>query len=111
MKRTLLLLILVSLVATASFAKTPDKEKDKKPNSDTEAKDEPKPGESKYFKPESVTTKGSVTVEGSRVDYDAICGTIVVHPRGWDDAAKTDKDDKKDEGGDHNPDAEASMFY
>jgi carboxypeptidase C (cathepsin A) len=59
-----------------------------------------------------------VRVEGQRVDYRAGAGTIVVHPKGWDDAAAAehreeetggtalkDLDDKK------NPKAEASMFY
>ena len=44
------------------------------------------PDQGVLFKPESVTTTGSVTVEGKRVDYKAIAGTIIVHPKGWDDA-------------------------
>jgi len=68
------------------------------------------------FAPESVASDGSVAVEGQRVDYRAIAGTIVVHPKGWDDAAarehadKKDKDDKDLDDKD-NPKAEASMFY
>jgi len=59
-----------------------------------------------YFTPISVTSSGAVTVGGVRTDYQATAGTIVVHPKGWDDAAKdSDSDDDK------NPDAEASMFY
>jgi carboxypeptidase C (cathepsin A) len=57
------------------------------------------------FKPEKQTTKGSVTIGGKTIPYDAYAGTIVVHPKGWDDVAQNvDKDDK-------NPPAEASMFY
>jgi carboxypeptidase C (cathepsin A) len=66
------------------------------------------------FSPESVASEGSVTVEGQRIDYRAIAGTIVVHPKGWDDAAaREDKDGKeaKDLGDDANPKAEASIFY
>jgi carboxypeptidase C (cathepsin A) len=75
-----------------------------------------------HFKPESSNSSGSVTVEGNRVDYQAVAGTIVVHPKGWDDAAPAEdqkakeseeskeesKDDKEES---KNPTAEASMFY
>lgn len=73
-----------------------------------------------HFKPEASNTSGSVTVEGNHVDYQAVAGTIVVHPKGWDDAAPPEdqktkeneegesKDDKEES---KNPTAEASMFY
>lgn len=71
-----------------------------------------KPGESRYFKSESSQTTGTVTVEGNRVDYDAVCGTLVVHPTGWDDAAPPpDPGAKTGEEHAENPTAEASMFY
>jgi carboxypeptidase C (cathepsin A) len=69
------------------------------------------------FQPTSVASDGSVNVEGRRIDYRAVAGTIVVHPKGWDDAAwregqlDKDKGDKSDDGDDKNPKAEASMFY
>ncbi len=81
------------------------------PEQDAKAHEALKPGESRYFKPESVKTTGSVTVEGSRVDYDAVCGTIVVHPKGWDDAAPPADKESADEAAKANPSAEASMFY
>ena len=57
------------------------------------------------FKPEEQASKGSVTVEGHVINYDAFAGTLVVHPKGWDDVPQNaDKDDKS------HP-AEASMFY
>ncbi|MGC1372159.1 MAG: peptidase S10 [Candidatus Sulfotelmatobacter sp.] len=57
------------------------------------------------FKPEQQQTRGSVTVEGNVINYDAYAGTLVVHPQGWDDVAQnTEKDEK-------NKPAEASMFY
>lgn len=57
------------------------------------------------FKVEQQKSSGSVTVEGKQINYDAVAGTIVVHPRGWDDVPQdTPKDDK-------NPPVEASMFY
>jgi carboxypeptidase C (cathepsin A) len=62
------------------------------------------------FSPESASSDGSVTVEGQRIDYRAIAGTLVVHPKGWDDAARpeTNKDDKD---ADDEPKAEASMSF
>jgi len=57
------------------------------------------------FKPEQEASKGSVTVAGKAIAYDAFAGTIVVHPKGWDDVPQNeDKDDK-------NLPAQASMFY
>ncbi|MDE2352452.1 MAG: peptidase S10 [Alphaproteobacteria bacterium] len=73
------------------------------------AADAPKAGQSKaetgksFFSPTESKTGGSVTVEGHTIDYQAVAGTIVVHPKGWDDAPQ-EKDSK-------NTDAEASMFY
>jgi carboxypeptidase C (cathepsin A) len=60
------------------------------------------------FKPVAKTSDGSVTIGGKRIDYQAIAGTLVVHPKGWDDVAKADKADGDDDKG---PTAEASMFY
>ena len=65
------------------------------------------------FTPEAVTTEGSVTVEGQRIDYRAVAGTLVVHPKNWDDVSSpVSADGKADKtAGDGNPQAEASMFY
>ena len=56
------------------------------------------------------TSDGAVTAGGQHIDYQAVAGTLVVHPKSWDDAAKADGDvsDKADDG---NPTAEATMFY
>jgi carboxypeptidase C (cathepsin A) len=64
------------------------------------------------FKSESVTSNGSVTVEGHAIAYEAVAGTLIVHPRGWDDVP-TDPSAKGggEEGAEKNPTAEASMFY
>ena len=77
-----------------------------------------------HFHPEASNTTGSVTVEGGRVDYQAVAGTLVVHPKGWDDAAAAEAkkagknkeneesdEESDDDGGSKNPTAEASMFY
>jgi len=53
--------------------------------------------------PMTVTSEGSVHTTAGVVDYQATLGTLIVHPRGWDDAAaREDKD---------NPAAVASMSY
>ncbi|MGH7024463.1 MAG: S10 family peptidase [Caulobacteraceae bacterium] len=68
------------------------------------------------FQPESVGSEGEVNVEGVRIGYHAVAGTLVVHPKGWDDAvakavaAETTDKGKAAVAGD-NPTAEASMFY
>src|SRR6516225_11616774 len=57
------------------------------------------------FKPEQQQTKGSVTIAGKVIDYDAYAGTLVVHPQGWDDVPQNADPDPK------NKAPEASMFY
>jgi carboxypeptidase C (cathepsin A) len=57
------------------------------------------------FKPEQQQTKGSVTIGGNVINYDAYAGTIIVHPKGWDDVPQNADPDPK------NKPAEASMFY
>jgi len=62
------------------------------------------------FQAGSVGSDGSVTVEGNRVDYHAVAGTLIVHPEGWDDAAWREKS-SNDLGDKKDAKAEASMFY
>src|SRR5690242_5343721 len=67
------------------------------------------------FKPEAVASNGSVTVGGHAISYQAIAGTLIVHPKGWDDVPR-DPNEKPapgaPEGGEPpNPTAEAAMFY
>jgi carboxypeptidase C (cathepsin A) len=72
-----------------------------------------------YFKPEESISQGSVTVGGSSINYRAVAGTLVVHPKDWDDAPQTRAEQeesatKESDGDDKdkkNPTAEASMFY
>ncbi len=57
------------------------------------------------FKPEQQKSSGSVTIAGQAIPYDAFAGTIVVHPKGWDDVPENaDKDEKS-------LPPQASMFY
>jgi carboxypeptidase C (cathepsin A) len=65
----------------------------------------PEAAKPEQFKPEQQASKGSVTVGGNLINYDAFAGTLVVHPKNWDDVPQNaDKDDK-------NQPPEASMFY
>ena len=87
-------------------------------DSSTPASDKPDGLKFEPFKPEAVTTSGTVTIDGHAVSYKAIAGTLVVHPKGWDDVPRDPNRDKPGTGtaqdsaeGDHNPTAEASMFY
>ncbi len=89
-------LLLAAPIALAEDAPHGDKDKDAHP------------AKAGFFKPEESSTDGSVTVGGTRVDYQAVAGTLVVHPKGWDDVPPKEGDKADD---DHNPDAEASIFY
>jgi carboxypeptidase C (cathepsin A) len=93
----------LALTFSASLlAAPPANPPDKKTDSDSEKTDSHK---FEPFKPEAVTSNGTVTVDGHAIPYQAIAGTLVVHPKGWDDVPR----EPKEEG--DNPSAEASMFY
>ena len=104
------------LFTLAACAKADDPQKDE--GKVAEVKRNPADGP---FKPEEVRSKSSVNVAGQRIDYQAIAGTIIVHPKGWDDVPPAEKGEKSDKeekpsGGDtagdgKNPSAVASMFY
>ena len=61
------------------------------------------------FTQRAVRSTGTVTVEGHKIAYQAVAGTIVVHPKGWDDAAKPQG--PKDAIGTADGPPVASMFY
>ena len=83
----------------------------------------PAPVKSRYFTQEESATTGSVRAGGDYVSYKAVAGTLIVHPKGWDDAAPAAADKTPDkatpagaagaaaEADEKNPTAEASMFY
>ncbi len=113
MRRTrygVLLSIAVSLAAVA--APPPPNPGDKAPDGDPEKaghKFEP-------FKPESVTSSGSVAIGGQVIAYQAIAGTLIVHPKDWDDVPRDPNPEKGavsagEDGDAKNPGAEASVFY
>jgi carboxypeptidase C (cathepsin A) len=81
-------------------------------HADADKADTAKPEVNRYFRPEEKESDGSVDVEGASIDYHAVAGTLIVHAKGWDDAAaKSDPDAKGDAAKDANPTAEAAMFY
>jgi carboxypeptidase C (cathepsin A) len=103
-----LALALPVYVAAAPAAPNPP---DKRPDSDSEKAEG---GRFQPFKPESVSSSGTVTIGGQAIAYQAIAGTLVVHPKDWDDVPRDPKADKGPAGGDDgdkNPTAEASIFY
>jgi carboxypeptidase C (cathepsin A) len=105
--RLLLALALASCTALAAAAEAPQERK---------AEGEPEKAEGhkfEPFRPEAVTTSGSVTLGGKALSYQAIAGTLIVHPRGWDDVPRDPnaKAAAGEEGEAGNPTAEASMFF
>jgi carboxypeptidase C (cathepsin A) len=130
MKRSRVILgfsVVIALTSAAWAATSPLRQETANQGSKPDALSSAAPDQGVLFHPEAVDSEGSVTVEGSRVDYRATAGTIIVHPKDWDDAAwrehpgkagddedkQSDKDKKNDQDlGDRNPTtAEASMFY
>ena len=110
------LVVLSAAAALAAASETPrpqDSREDRKSEGDA-AKEgrrfEP-------FKVESVTSSGTVTIAGRPIAYQAIAGTLIVHPKGWDDVPRDPNAEKGGSaGGDdgaeaRNPTAEASVFY
>ena len=65
----------------------------------------PAPVKSGFFQPEEVRSSSSLRAGLSLIPYDAVAGTIIVHPKDWDDAPVPEKAKTG------NPDAEASMFF
>src|ERR1700722_10677047 len=47
--------------------------------------------------PTEAWSDGSVTVGGTAIEYCAVAGILVVHPKDWDDTAKKDKAAGKDD--------------
>ena len=75
MKRVVVLFAALSLAAATAMAAAPPDKKGKDKEGD---KPEAAGG---FFKPDSSTSSGSVSVEGRRIDYQAVAGTLVVHPK------------------------------
>ena len=100
------LIFAVPLLATPGSPSPPQKQLNGESEKSDANKFEP-------FKPETVSSTGTVTIDGRAVAYQAIAGTLIVHPRGWDDVPQDPNHDKTGAGSgdDGNPTAVASMFY
>jgi carboxypeptidase C (cathepsin A) len=84
------------------------------------AADAPKEKDAEHvkFQPlvaEEKTSEGSVTIGGRKIDYQAAVGTLIVHPKGWDDVPQDPNAAEKTGHGDDdeakNPTAIAAMSY
>jgi carboxypeptidase C (cathepsin A) len=96
---------LLSMTASAALAAAP-----------VDGAAEKSDGKFEPFKPETVTSTGTVTIGNQAIAYQAIAGTLIVHPKDWDDVPHDPKGDKPgaaagEEGSEKNSTAEASMFY
>jgi carboxypeptidase C (cathepsin A) len=94
--------MVVSSVLALTLLHAQSKEETSSVKVETAKMETPKP---EQFKPEQQQTKGSVTVGGKRIEYDAYAGTLIVHPKDWDDVPQNADPDPK------NRAPEASMFY
>jgi carboxypeptidase C (cathepsin A) len=106
---TALGVVLLTIVATASLAAA-------QPSQSSPEVDAPKSERHPFepFRPESVTSNATVTIDGHAIQYQAVAGTLIVHPKGWDDVPYDPSHDKPGSGDDAdtgNPTAAASMFY
>jgi len=110
------LAVLIALAACTAVVAAPDAPKAPDHKSETEADRSGTRG-FEPFKAESVTSTGSVTIGGRAIAYQAVAGTLIIHPKGWDDVPHDPVADKAAAasaagGGEPpNPTAEASMFY
>jgi carboxypeptidase C (cathepsin A) len=108
-----ILVLLGALAACTALAATVDA-----PTPEHQPDSGPEKADAHHFEPfkaEAVTSSGSVTVGGRVIGYQAIAGTLIVHPKGWDDVPHDPAEKPAPgaaEGGEPaNPTAEASMFY
>jgi carboxypeptidase C (cathepsin A) len=100
--RQLVPFVAALLLATAALAAPPKA---------APAKSPPESGgaPASIFAGRTAKSTGTVTVEGHKIAYEAIAGSIVVHPKGWDDAAKPEG--AKDAVGTADGAPVAAMFY
>jgi carboxypeptidase C (cathepsin A) len=102
MKQAVAWVAMLSLTTAAALAAAPKSTPGKDPAESAAA-----PADD--FTPRTVKSTGTVTVEGHKIAYDAVAGTIIVHPKGWDDAAKPQG--PKDAIGTADGPPVASIFY
>jgi carboxypeptidase C (cathepsin A) len=107
--------VISAVLAGGTVAATPDAPQP--PDKQQSQTEQPNARRFEPFRAESVASSGSVTIGGRAIAYQAIAGTFIVHPKGWDDvprdpaAEKVNPPGAEDAGEAKNPTAEASMFY
>ena len=112
--KTTHLLAAASMLALISGCSTPDgfwSHDDGRMQADhPKVEHDARPAVNRYFQADESVSEGSVSVEGTSIDYHAHAGTLIVHPKGWDDAAEKPGEAKVDAKEGDAP-AEAAMFY
>src|SRR5215470_7722191 len=106
--------VMIALASCALLAAAPGaaRSQERKPDSEMA---KPERGKYEPFKVETVTSNSNVTIGGHAIAYQAIAGTLIVHPKGWDDVPRDPNAEKSpsaggEDGADaRNPTAEASM--
>jgi carboxypeptidase C (cathepsin A) len=84
---------------------------DASPLVDADRPEKTEGGRFQPFKADARTSAGSVIVQGQSIAYQATAGTLIVHPKGWDDVPRDPKAEPPAGAEGANPTAEASMFY
>jgi carboxypeptidase C (cathepsin A) len=106
MKQVIALVAAFSLTTATALAAAPAKAPGKRA---TASPPTSPPAPTNDFTARAVRSTGTVNVEGHKIAYDAVAGTLIVHPKGWDDAAKPTG--PKDASGTADGPPVASMFY
>jgi hypothetical protein len=88
----LLLTLFFALTGWTAFAAPP--ETGKSPESKPSEADKADAHRFEPFRSESITSNASVTIGGRSIAYQAIAGTLIVHPKGWDDVPRDPASEK-----------------
>jgi len=114
LKTALLMAAALSLTAAGAHAADPPKPASPASEAQKPGGTSSSPDQGVLFHPESSESESQVVIEGKPIAYRAVAGTIIVHPKGWDDAAARENDADKSKAAladSPNPQAEASIFY
>jgi len=107
-----LLLVAMALLASAGSAAVPQRSKAKPPAKTAAAtKPDAGPPVREFFHASEVRSTGTLTVAGQPIAYDAVAGTLVIHPKDWEDTDAVEADADKSDKEKNEPKPEASMFY
>src|SRR5207248_8111986 len=90
------LALLVTLASGAALAAVPDAPRPQDGRQERQPEGDSQKDGRKFepFKVESVASNGTVTIGGHPIAYQAIAGTLIVHPKGWDDVPRDSNAEK-----------------